>query len=120
VEPWESPVGPDGVTRIIVEAEDMQGVDQKAFGGVAPGWRSGGRNRPLPVQHVRRPLQSRTRTAMTDAGSDQSEIRADITVPKAGKYKLWVKYECPLLQLRVRCAVDAERGKDPCSRRRTV
>lgn len=36
-----SPLGPDGVTRIIVEAEDMQGVDWQSFGAGSPDWQVG-------------------------------------------------------------------------------
>lgn|GEM_PF-834103 len=93
---WKSPVGPDGVTRVIVEAEDMKGVDGKQFGGSAPEWRVG----RAGIDHYQCNVfgghwQSRTRTAMTDKGDNSAEISADIEVPKAGKYKLWVKYECP-------------------------
>lgn len=91
-----SPAGPDGVTRIVVEAEDMKGVDQNAFGGTAPEWRVG----RAGIDHYQSNVfgghwQSRTRTAMTDADGNKAAITAPITVPKTGKYKLWVKYECP-------------------------
>ncbi len=93
---WESPVGPDGVTRIIVEAEDMRGVNAKDFGGTAPEWRVG----RAGFDHYQCNVfgghwQSRTKTAMTDAGDNAAEIIADITIPTAGTYRVWAKYECP-------------------------
>jgi len=95
-EPWQSPVGPDGVTRIVVEAEEMQGVNWKAFGGGSPEWRVGRHGYDLYQNNIfGGHWQSRTRTAMTDAGSNPAEISALLNVPKAGPYKLWVKYECP-------------------------
>lgn len=91
-------VGPDGVTRIIVEAEDMRGVDQKRFGASGPNWRVG----RAGIDHYQNNTfgghwQSRGKTAMTDAGDDRADVEADVIVPKAGIYRLWVKYECPPL-----------------------
>ena len=93
-----TPLGADGVTRIIVEAEDMDGVDWKRFGAGSPGWRVGRHGFDLYQNNTfGGHWQSRTRTAMTDAGDNRERLRARITVPRAGKYKLWVKYECPPL-----------------------
>lgn len=95
-EAWQSPVGPDGVTRIVVEAEDMHGVNLQAFGGGSPEWRVGRHGYDCYQNNIfGGHWQSRTRTAMTDAGHNPAEIWAQIQVPKAGSYKLWVKYECP-------------------------
>lgn len=93
---WKSPVGPDGVTRIIVEAEDMVGVKTSKFGGTAPEWRLGRAGIDCYQNNVfGGHWQSRCATAMTDAGDKAASLSADVQVPKAGKYKLWVKYECP-------------------------
>ena len=97
-EPTLSPLGPDGVTRIIVEVEDMQGVDWQHFGAGSPTWRVGRHGFDLYQNNTfGGHWQSRTRTAMTDAGGNRATLSAEVEVPKAGKYKLWVKYECPPL-----------------------
>lgn len=83
---WTSPVGPDGVTRLIVEAEEMKGLAPGGSGGASPDWRVGSFG-----GHG----QSRTRTAMTDAGDNPAKLTATIEVPSNGTYKLWAKYECP-------------------------
>jgi hypothetical protein len=94
----EADLGPDGVTRIIVEAEDMHGVDRKRFGASGTNWRVG----RAGIDHYQNNTfgghwQSRGKTAMTDASDSPAEIEAHIIVPKAGIYRLWVKYECPPL-----------------------
>ena len=91
-------LGSDGVTRIIVEAEDLEGVDWKRFGAGSTGWRVGRHGFDLYQNNTfGGHWQSRTRTAMTDAGGNRARLRARVVIPKAGKYKLWVKYECPPL-----------------------
>lgn len=86
----------DGVTRIVVEAEDMKRLDGKGFGATATSWRLG----RAGIDHYQNNVfgghwQSRRGTAMTDAGDNHATLTRDITIPKAGWYKLWVKYECP-------------------------
>ncbi|MCX5661157.1 MAG: beta-galactosidase trimerization domain-containing protein [Planctomycetota bacterium] len=94
--PAPDPVGPDGVTRIVVEAEDMKGVDSGGFGMNSPKWQVGRAGFDLYQNNVfGGHWQSRTRTVMTDAGDNAAELKATVNVPKAGKYKVWVKYECP-------------------------
>ncbi len=93
---WRSPVGPDGVTRIIIEAEAMKGINSRQFGGTGPDWRIG----RAGIDHYQCNIfgghwQSRTRTAMTDAGGNRAVLSAPITIPSNGTYKLWAKYECP-------------------------
>jgi len=87
---------PDGVTRIVVEAEDMQGVDWQQHGPTAPAWRVG----RAGVDHFQNNTfgghwQSRNATAMCDDGDSPAPVIAKINVPKAGRYKIWAKYECP-------------------------
>ncbi len=80
--------------RIIVEAEDMEGVNQKSFG---PGkmWNVGRWGYDLYQNMTFGGVwASRLKTAMTDAGDNPAEIKSNIEVPEDGKYKLWVKYEC--------------------------
>ena len=91
---WTSPVGTDGVTRIIVEAEEMKGITPGGFGGSSPDWRVGSFGGLG---------QSRTRTAMTDKGDNAAKLTATIDVPSNGAYKLWAKYDCPP---RAHCAFD--------------
>ncbi|MCM8817767.1 MAG: beta-galactosidase trimerization domain-containing protein [Candidatus Omnitrophica bacterium] len=81
--------------RIIVEAEDMDGVNQKAFG---PGksWQIGRWGHDLYQNMTFGGVwASRLRTAMTDEKANPAEIKKTISVPEDRKYKLWVKYECP-------------------------
>ena len=81
--------------RVIVEVEDMKGVNQKAFG---PGknWQVGRWGIDLYQNMTFGGVwASRLKTAMTDAGDNPAEIKANISIPEDGKYKLWVKYECP-------------------------
>jgi hypothetical protein len=95
---WTSPTGPDGVTRIIVEAEEMKGITPDAFGGTGPDWRVGRFGIDFYQNNVfGGHWQSRSRTAMTDKGANPAELTATIEVPSNGTYKLWVKYECPPL-----------------------
>ncbi|HQL64318.1 MAG TPA: hypothetical protein PLS78_00485, partial [bacterium] len=80
--------------RIIVEAEDMQGVNQKNTG---PGktWQVGRWGYDLYQNMTFGGVwTSRLRTAMTDAGDNPAEMKSTINVPENKKYKLWVKYEC--------------------------
>lgn len=91
-----SPEGPDGVTRIILEAEDLKGVDWKRFGAGSPEWRVGRHGYDFYQNNTfGGHWQSRMRTAMTDAGDNEAEITAELEMPREGKYKIWVKYECP-------------------------
>ncbi|MCM8789109.1 MAG: beta-galactosidase trimerization domain-containing protein, partial [Candidatus Omnitrophica bacterium] len=81
--------------RVVVEAEDMEGVNQKAFG---PGknWQIGRWGYDLYQNMTFGGVwASRLKTAMTDAGDNPAELKANISVSEDGKYKLWVKYECP-------------------------
>lgn len=96
--PGTDPVGPDGVTRIVVEAEDMKGIDDGGFGMNSPKWRVGRAGYDLYQNNVfGGHWQSRGRTAMTDAGDNAAELKAKVNIPRAGTYKVWVKYECPPL-----------------------
>jgi len=93
---WRSPIGPDGVTRLIVEAETMKGIHTREFGGSGPDWRVG----RAGMDHYQCNVfgghwQSRTRTAMTDAGGNRAVLTAPITIPSNGLYTIWAKYECP-------------------------
>ncbi len=81
--------------RIVVEAEDMEGVNQKAYG---PGmsWQAGRWGYDLYQNMTFGGVwASRLRTAMTDEKDNPAEMKKVISVPEDGKYKLWVKYECP-------------------------
>lgn len=80
--------------RIIVEAENMQGVNQKSFG---PGkeWQIGRWGYDLYQNMTFGGVwASRLKTAMTDEKDNPAEIKTKISVPLDGRYKLWVKYEC--------------------------
>jgi len=80
--------------RIIVEAEDMDGVNQKNFG---PGklWQVGRWGIDLYQNMTFGGVwASRLKTAMTDASDNNAEISKIIDVPVTDRYKLWVKYEC--------------------------
>lgn len=80
--------------RIIVEAENMEGVNQKSFG---PGktWQIGRWGYDLYQNMTFGGVwASRLKTAMTDEGENPAEIKSSIDVPEDGKYRLWVKYEC--------------------------
>lgn len=82
-------------TRLVIECEDMRGVDQEHF-GPGRGWQVGRWGQDLYQNMVfGGTWASRLRVAMTDAGDDPAEITADIEVPTGGVYKVWVKYECP-------------------------
>lgn len=91
-EPSAAPVEP---SRIVIECEDMKGVAQNKF-GPGTGWQAGRWGHDLyQNMNFGGAFASRLRAAMTDAGDNPAEITADIDVPAAGKYKVWVKYECP-------------------------
>lgn len=82
-------------TRIIIECENMKGVDQRRFG---PGkdWQVGRWGHDLFQNMIfGGAWASRLRTAMTDNSDSSAEATAEITVSASGKYKVWVKYECP-------------------------
>jgi hypothetical protein len=82
-------------TRIVIEAEDMTGVNQNEF-GFGPTWRVGRWGTDLyQNMNFGGVWASRLRTAMTDATSTPASAYSDITVPAAGTYKLWAKYEAP-------------------------
>lgn len=88
------PVQPEPV-RMVVECEDMQGVAPDAY-GPGPGWQTGRWGHDLYANMTfGGPFASRLRTAMTDAGENAAEATAEIDVPAAGTYKVWVKYERP-------------------------
>jgi len=83
--------------RIIVEAEDMTGVNQKNSG---PGktWNIGQWGRDLYQNMTFGGVwASRLKTAMTDEKDGNAEISKTIEIPQADTYKIWVKYECPPL-----------------------
>jgi hypothetical protein len=82
-------------TRIVIEAEDMTGVAQNKF-GPGKGWQVGRWGQDLYQNMVFGGVwASRLRTAMTDATSTPAQAYSDITVPAAGTYKVWAKYEAP-------------------------
>lgn len=90
----EAPVAPDP-TRIIIECEDMKGVEQDRFG---PGkeWQVGRWGQDLYQNMIFGGVwASRLRMAMTDAGSNDASATKEIEVPADGTYKVWAKYECP-------------------------
>ena len=91
----EPPAPTPEPTRIVVECEDMQGVAQDKF-GPGPGWQVGRWGQDLYQNMTFGGVwASRLRVAMTDAGDNPAEMAAEIDVPVAGAYKVWVKYECP-------------------------
>ncbi|NQU11972.1 beta-galactosidase trimerization domain-containing protein [bacterium] len=82
-------------TRIVVECEDMKGVDQDHFG---PGkkWQVGRWGYDLYQNMVFGGVwASRLRNAMTDEGDNAAEAVQEIDVPVDGTYMVWAKYECP-------------------------
>jgi len=86
---------PKGTIRIIIEAENMHGVNHSKF-GPGKGWQVGRWGKDLYQNMTFGGVwASRLRTAMTDKGDNHAEIYSDIEVPKTGTYKLWVKYESP-------------------------
>ncbi|HOJ31407.1 MAG TPA: beta-galactosidase trimerization domain-containing protein [bacterium] len=81
--------------RIIVEAEDMTGVNQKNFG---PGqtWNIGRWGIDLYQNMTFGGVwASRLKTAITDEKNGDAEISKIIEIPQSDTYKVWVKYECP-------------------------
>ncbi len=81
--------------RIVVEAEDMQGVVQDHY-GPGKGWQVGRWGHELYQNMTFGGVwASRLRTAMTDETATPSEVHSDIVVPVAGKYRVWAKYEAP-------------------------
>ncbi|MBA3683907.1 MAG: hypothetical protein H0W72_01500, partial [Planctomycetes bacterium] len=81
--------------RIVVECEDMRGVDQQHFGPGAA-WQVGRWGQDL-YQNMSfgGVWASRLRAAMTDASDQPAEAMANIEVPVDGTYKVWAKYEAP-------------------------
>ncbi len=80
--------------RIVIEAEDMVGVNRNAYG---PGkmWQIGRWGYDLYQNMTFGGVwASRLQTAMTDEKDNLAEIKTRITVPQDDRYKLWVKYEC--------------------------
>ena len=86
---------PQEPTRIIIEAEEMQGVDQKKFGPGAR-WQVGRWGYDLYQNMIFGGVwASRMRNAMADASNSKAEASTLINVPIDGTYKVWAKYECP-------------------------
>ncbi|MEI6168592.1 MAG: beta-galactosidase trimerization domain-containing protein [bacterium] len=82
-------------TRIVVECEDMKGVDQEHF-GPGSGWQVGRWGHDLYQNNTfGGAWSSRLRNAMTDEGNNSAEAIQDIDVPVDGTYMVWAKYECP-------------------------
>jgi hypothetical protein len=82
-------------TRLVIEAEEMKGVAQNKF-GPGKGWQVGRWGTDLYQNMVFGGVwASRLRVAMTDATSTPAKAYSDITVPAAGTYKVWAKYEAP-------------------------
>ncbi len=82
-------------TRIIIEAEDLRGVDQEHF-GPGPAWQVGRWGHDLYQNMIFGGVwASRLRNAMTDASDTPAEVTTEIEVPVAATYKVWAKYECP-------------------------
>jgi hypothetical protein len=82
-------------TRIIIECEDMKGVDQTQF-GPGKGWQVGRWGLDMYQNMIfGGPWASRLRVAMTDESGEPAEASAEIDVPADGIYKVWAKYECP-------------------------
>lgn len=82
-------------TRIVIEAENMKGVNRRAIG---PGrtWQIGEWGKLLYQNMTFGGVwQSRLKTAMTDEKDNYAEIYSDFYIPETKKYKVWVKYECP-------------------------
>jgi len=85
----------EGVVRIPIECEDMKGV---IWGpqGFTPQWTAGLWGRDLYQNMVFGAVfASRMAAAVCDASETPSAALQDIEVPRDGKYKVWVKYECP-------------------------
>ncbi|MGB9643323.1 MAG: hypothetical protein ACPL3Q_09055, partial [Candidatus Ratteibacteria bacterium] len=81
--------------RIIVEAEDMTGVNQKNFGPGAT-WNIGRWGIDLYQNMTFGGVwASRLKTAMTDEKDGDAEISKIIEIPYPDTYKVWVKYESP-------------------------
>ncbi|HVF11353.1 MAG TPA: hypothetical protein VNA16_11140, partial [Abditibacteriaceae bacterium] len=99
-QPATQPTPVPDPTRIIIECEDMTGVNQNAF-GFGKGWQVGRWGKDLyQNMNFGGVWASRLRTAMTDAStpvprSPVPAVYSDIQVPAAGTYKVWAKYECP-------------------------
>jgi len=99
-QPATPPAPPTEPTRIVIECEDMTGVNQKAF-GFGKGWQVGRWGKDLyQNMNFGGVWASRLRTAMTDGSSPLPLspvplVYSDIEVPAAGTYKVWAKYECP-------------------------
>jgi len=102
--PTPTPTPPEP-TRIVIEAEDMKGVDQQKF-GAGPTWQVGRWGYDLHQNMIFGGVwASRLRVAMTDAGAQATDKKAkktapveastEITVPTTGTYKIWAKYEAP-------------------------
>ncbi len=82
-------------TRIIIECEDMKGVEQDKF-GQGKGWQVGRWGQDLYQNMTFGGVwASRLRMAMTDSGSEAASVTSEIEVPADATYKVWAKYECP-------------------------
>jgi len=81
--------------RIPIECEDMRGV-KGPDAGFTREWTFGRWGTDLHQNMIfGGPWASRMAAAITDAGNNQAEAYADIEVPRADRYKVWAKYECP-------------------------
>ncbi len=82
-------------TRIVIEAEDLRGVDQTHY-GPGPTWQVGRWGHDLYQNMIFGGVwASRLRNAMTDASDTPAEATTEFEVPIAATYKVWAKYECP-------------------------
>lgn len=85
----------DGITRIPIECEDMQGVKWGPE-GFTKEWTAGRWGRDLHQNMIFGGVwSSRMANAVTDASEAPSEVFEDVDVVKAGHYKIWAKYEVP-------------------------
>ncbi len=85
----------DGITRIPIECEDMQGVKWGPE-GFTKEWTAGQWGRDLHQNMIFGGVwSSRMANAVTDASDTPAEVFQDVTIPSAGKYKVWAKYEVP-------------------------
>src|SRR4051812_5084551 len=87
--------GVEPIIRIPIECEDMHGVKWGPE-GFTPAWTAGRWGRDLHQNMVfGGAWASRMAAAVTDASANPAEAQQDVTVPRAGRYKVWAKYESP-------------------------
>src|SRR5688572_8864728 len=73
----------------------MQGVEWGPE-GFTPKWTAGQWGRDLHQNMIfGGSWASRMAAAVIDGGEGELAVHQDVTVPKAGRYKVWAKYECP-------------------------